>query len=190
MRLMLAIRAFFAILFGSPIPLELLPEPMELPPTIPPPPPQVVEKIVEVEKVVEKRVEVEKKGPSADAIAVRAISVFQSQGRLFDFLSEEIESYSDADIGAAVREIHRGCKKALHDHFKVTPVRSESEESTITIPEGFDPAEIRLVGNVVGKPPFSGTLKHKGWRVEEVRLPTIPEGPGQKIIIPAEVELT
>jgi hypothetical protein len=178
MRLMLAIRAFFAILFGSPIPFELLPEPKELPappPPPPPPPPQIIE--------------VEKKGPSPEAIAVRALAVFQTQGRLLDFLSEEIESYADADIGAAVREIHRGCKRALNDHFKITPVRTEDEDSVIHIPEGFDPAEIRLVGNVVGKPPFNGTLKHKGWRVVEVHLPNIPEGSGQKVIVPAEVEL-
>jgi hypothetical protein len=66
----------------------------------------------------------------------------------------------------------------------------EEEESMITVPEGYDPAEIRLVGNVVGRPPFSGTLKHKGWRVEEVRLPNIPEGNGARVIAPAEVELS
>lgn len=131
----------------------------------------------------------ETRRPTLEAAAVRALSIFQSEGRLLDFLSEEIDGYSDQEIGAAVREIHRGCRRALHDHFKLAPVRTEDEESMVTVPEGYDPAEIRLVGNVVGRPPFSGTLKHKGWRVEEVRLPHIPEGPSAAVVVPAEVEV-
>jgi hypothetical protein len=71
----------------------------------------------------------------------------------------------------------------------VTPVRAEAEEAPVTVPEGFDPAQIRLVGNVVGKPPFTGTLKHKGWQVTKVQLPRLPDGAGAKIVAPAEVEL-
>lgn len=190
MRLILAIRAFFAILFGLDLPEPLVervriqagggktPEALAPRATTPPPErptPAAPEK---------------PSGVGLEAAAVRAIAVFQAEGRLIDFLSEDIEAYSDAEVGAAVREIHRGCRRALKDHFKVAPVRTEAEESTITVPEGYDPAEIRLVGNVVGKPPFHGTLKHKGWRVEEVRLPHVPEGRGAKIVVPAEVELS
>src|SRR5215831_13764999 len=173
MHLLLAIRAFFYVLFGRRLPEEIATLALPPPPPPPPPPPAPVEKS-EPQKPTE--IVPERKGPAPEAIAVSAISIFQSEGRLLDFLFEDIEGYGDADIGAAVREIHRGCRRALEDHFKLAPVRSEAEESMITVPEGYDPAEIRLVGNVVGRPPFSGTLKHKGWRVEEVRLPKIPEG--------------
>jgi hypothetical protein len=190
MRLVLAIRAFFAILFGRPLAEEiaerLLPLPREQPATPPPSPPPVQAAPPPAPEPVAPA----PKTPAPDAVAVRAISIFQSEGRLLDFLLEDIDGYQDAEIGAAVREIHRGCRRALHDHFKVMPVRSEAEESMVTVPEGYDPAEIRLVGNVVGRPPFSGTLKHKGWRVEEVRLPNIPDGKGAKVIAPAEVELS
>jgi hypothetical protein len=188
MHLLLAIRAFFYVLLGRPLSEEIL--------TLALPPP---EQKREEEKPPEEKPSEEKPaapppqkdaGPAPEAVAVSAISIFQSEGRLLDFLFEDIEGYSDSDIGAAVREIHRGCRRALQDHFKLAPVRSEAEESMITVPEGYDPAEIRLVGNVVGRPPFSGTLKHKGWRVEEVRLPKIPEGRGAKVIAPAEVELS
>ncbi len=40
-------------------------------------------------------------------------------------------------------------------------------------------ARIRLTGNVVGEPPFNGTLRHHGWRVREVKLPELVRGDGE-----------
>jgi len=185
----LALRVFFYILIGKPIPIELLPQellPALPPPKVPPPPEPVM-----VEVPFDKRVTLDERpsGPPPESLAVAALSILQTEGRLLDFLSEAIDDFSDEDIGAAVREVHRGCKKALHDHFKLVPVRTEPEEEMITVPEGYDPSEIRLVGNVVGRPPFSGTLKHRGWRVEEVRLPKVQDGKAGMVVTPAEVEI-
>ena len=118
---------------------------------------------------------------------MQVLAVLQSEGRLLDFLSEEIDDYDDADIGAAVREVHRGCKKALADHFDLAPVRAEEEDALVSVEAGYDPAEVRLVGNIVGQPPFSGTLKHKGWRAVSVRLPKAAAG--ARVVQPAEVEV-
>lgn len=181
----LALRVFFYILFGRAIPIELLPE--ELRPQLPAP--QTPEaKVAPMPKPLELEPPPppSTKGPRPESVAVAALAILQSEGRLLDFLSENIDEYGDEDIGAAVREVHRGCKKALHDHFTLVPVRSEAEEEMITVPEGYDPGEIRLVGNVVGRPPFSGTLKHRGWRVEEVRLPKVTDA---MVVTPAEVEI-
>ena len=79
-----------------------------------------------------------------------------------------------SQIGAAVRDIHRGCRKSLHDYLTIEPVIAAAEEAQVTIPSDFDPAEIRLVGNVNGSPPFRGVLKHHGWRVRAVHLPLLP----------------
>lgn len=189
MRLILAIRAFLAALFGNPLPPELLPVP-QLPPPEPQKaaPPIIAEPKVEPQKVEPQKVDAPK-GPSPEAAAVTALGVLQSGGRLLDFLAEDIESYADADIGAAVREVHRGCRKALHEHFKLVPVRSEDEDATIAVPAGYDPRELRLVGNLVGQPPLNGKLKHKGWRASEVRLPQVGQGPNALVIAPAEVEV-
>ena len=46
-----------------------------------------------------------------------------------------------------------------------------------------------MTGNVVGQPPFTGTLQHKGWRVTAVRLPALTAGHDTRVIAPAEVEL-
>lgn len=123
------------------------------------------------------------------AVAAQTLGLLQAEGRLLDFLSEDISDYSDAEVGQVVREVHRGCNKALEDHFELEPVRPEAEEDAIHIGEDFDPGEIRVVGRVVDSPPFSGTLKHAGYRAKAVRLPRIRTGPSALVVSAAEVEV-
>ncbi len=133
--------------------------------------------------------------PSIDAAdqrrrgAVQVLAVLQREGRLLDFLSENIDSYSDGQIGAAVRDIHRGCRKALAEHIKVAPIRPEPDEATVRIAAGHDASQVRLVGQVTGRPPFEGTLRHHGWRSTQINLPDIPAGHDPTVICPAEVEI-
>ncbi len=108
---------------------------------------------------------------------LRVLALLQREGRLIDFVEEEIAAYSDAQIGAAARTVHDGCRKALREYVKLEPVRIEAEGAPIEIPAGFDPQAVRLTGNVVGNPPFRGVLRHHGWRS--------PDG----VVAPAEVEL-
>lgn len=121
---------------------------------------------------------------------LRILAVLQRDGRLVDFLEEDIDGYGDAEIGAAVRDIHRGCRKALHDYLAIEPVLAGAEESSVRIPADFDPAAVRLIGNVDAKPPFQGVLKHHGWRVRSVRLPVLPVArDDSSVLSPAEVEI-
>jgi Domain of unknown function (DUF2760) len=122
---------------------------------------------------------------------LRVLAVLQRDGRLVDFLEEEIDGYSDAQIGAAVRDIHRGCRKSLRDYLTIEPVINAAEEERVSIPTDFDPAAIRLVGNVNGAPPFHGILKHHGWRVRSVHLPLLPVARDDtSVLSPAEVEIS
>lgn len=121
--------------------------------------------------------------------ALQLLGLLQQEARFIDFIEDDIKSYSDADIGAAVRIVHEGCSKVLHDHFDVAPIRKEQEDSRVTIKAGFDPAEIRLTGNIVGKAPFKGTLVHRGWRVSSTRLPKLSDGHKVNVLASAEVEL-
>jgi hypothetical protein len=122
---------------------------------------------------------------------LRVLAVLQRDGRLVDFLEEEIDGYSDAQIGAAVRDIHRGCRKSLHDYLTIEPVIDAAEEQQVTVPVDFDPAAIRLVGNINGSPPFRGVLKHHGWRVRSVHLPLLPVARDDaSVLSPAEVEIS
>jgi hypothetical protein len=121
--------------------------------------------------------------------ALQLLALLQQEGRFVDFLQENVNTYSDAEIGGAARVVHEGCRKALQEHLTLAPVRSEEEGTHLTLQEGFDAAAIRLTGNVVGTAPFSGALVHRGWRVVDIKLPKIAEGHDVKILAPAEVEL-
>lgn len=186
----LAFVYFFRMLFGRKLPadaVKFLPEgaaPEQLPAKT-----EVVEKVVE--RVVEKKPE-----PREDKRAVHhrdgalaLLALLQREGRLVDFLREPLDGFSDADIGAAARDVHRGCKKVLEQHLAMEAVMPGEEEAKVSVPKGFDPAEIRLIGEAKGEPPFKGTLRHHGWRVTETKLPALAEGIDRAVIAPAEVEL-
>jgi hypothetical protein len=121
--------------------------------------------------------------------ALQLLGLLQKEARFIDFVEENIGPYSDAEIGAAARIVHDGCRKVLNEFFELEPIRPESENTRLTLPKGFDASSIRLMGNVVGEPPFTGTLIHRGWRSMRVKLPKISEGHNVNIIAQAEVEL-
>jgi hypothetical protein len=125
--------------------------------------------------------------PSNDA-ALQLLALLQREGRLIDFLQQDVTAFPDADIGAAARVVHDGCKKALAAHFDIKPVRGEREGGPVTL-EVVEPNAVKLVGNVSGSAPFRGTLRHRGWRVESLRLPKLVAGYDPYVLAPAEVEL-
>ncbi|NLI83556.1 MAG: DUF2760 domain-containing protein [Deltaproteobacteria bacterium] len=127
--------------------------------------------------------------PSPQA-AVQILSILQRQGRLIDFLQEDLTPYDDSQIGAAVRSIHQGCREALQEHMDLKPIFGEPEGEPVSVPAGFDSRAVRLTGNVSGDPPFKGTLRHRGWRVERLELPrATTEQTKDWVIAPAEVEI-
>jgi Domain of unknown function (DUF2760) len=127
------------------------------------------------------------KKPSGEPL--RLLAILQREGRLLDFLLEDISAYQDAQVGAAVRDIHRGCRKAVDEHLVLERILAGDEGQPVTVPTGFDPAAIRLTGNVTGQPPFTGTLQHHGWRVKELKLPDVGTGRDAFVVAPAEVSL-
>lgn len=127
--------------------------------------------------------------PPSPAPALRLLALLQQEGRFVDFLKEDIDGYSDAQIGAAVRSIHAGCRKALNERIDLERIFTAEDGSEVVIEPGFDPAAVRLTGNVSGTPPFRGTLQHAGWRAAKVVLPQSPGDLDPTIIAPAEVEI-
>ena len=127
--------------------------------------------------------------PKPSGAPLRMLILLQREGRLVDFLLEDINSYSNDQVGAAVRDIHRQCQSALKEHLVLSPIFTEAEGETVQVPTGFDPSIVQLTGNVTGQPPFHGSLKHHGWRVREIKLAPPPEGQDEFILQPAEVEL-
>lgn len=182
MRLSFAFRCFFSLLSEGKIPQEILqavssrdPEGSQNPATT-------------------ATAAAEKQGgevSSADALdrAVQILALLQRDGRLIDFLEEDVSSYPDGQLGAAVRTIHSSCREVLDRYVTLEPVLASDEDHLVTVPAGFDPAAIKLVGNVSGAPPVRGLLRHRGWRVSQVKLPSLPHGAGRSIVAPAEVEV-
>ena len=200
-RIAIAIGSFFAILGNARLASDITRlrggEALagDVPP-VPPVPPKEVRIEVPVEKIVEVRVEVpvekivetvvEKR---VDASALQLLGLLQREARFVDFVQEDVVGYTDAEVGAAARVVHEGCRKVLGAHFSIAPVRYEPEGSRVTLAAGFDATEVRLTGNVVGHAPFTGTLGHRGWRVTEARLPQLTDDKAAAILAQAEVEL-
>ena len=200
-RLVLAFQCFFLILFGKKLPSaarSFLPETTTPAPQIAPPAeiakpaPELAGKEVAAPA---KEIKAAPERPKISAAqnhrdgALALLALLQREGRLVDFLREPLDGFSDADIGAAARDVHRGCRKVLDQHLSLEPVMPGSEEARVDVPKGFDPAEIRLIGEAQGEPPFRGTLRHHGWRVVDAKLPALAEGVDRTVIAPAEVEL-
>ncbi len=117
------------------------------------------------------------------------LAALQREGRLVDFLQQDIGGFPDEEVGTAARVVHTGCNKVLKQYFEFEPAAPQAEGSAITIPAGFDAQRIRLTGNVSGQPPFRGNLKHHGWVAKQIKLPAPSETLDARIVAPAEVEL-
>ncbi len=172
-RVSLAFRTFFAILGGGEAPRE---ETAEQPGRAAPLPAREAPREI---------------APAAESTdrAVQMLAILQRDGRLIDFFTEEIAPYTDAQIGAAVRDLHQSCRQALDRYFKLEPIIASDEGEPVTVHDPIDAASIKLIGNVVGSPPLRGVLRHRGWRATAVNLPPLPEGAGRAVIAPAEVEI-
>jgi hypothetical protein len=120
--------------------------------------------------------------------AVQLLAILQRDGRLVDFLQEDLSGYSDAQVGTAVRDVHANCRLVLERYLPVEPVLADEEGSPTTIGATVDPASVRLVGNV-GRQQGRGTVRHRGWRVGRIGLPPLPDGSARLVVAPAEVEV-
>ncbi len=139
------------------------------------PPPSTLDKVDEVQAVT-------------STGALQLLTLLQREGRFVDFVEQEITAFGDADIGAAARLVHEGCRRALHGHGRIVSVRSEAEGAALTLERAS--ADVKLVGNVAGSAPFRGVLRHRGWRVEELTLPRLIGAHDPTLVAPAELELS
>lgn len=179
MRMIIAFKAFFLVLFNGEVARAVAkalakPEPAaavpakEAAPKAKPTPPA--------------------KPARSDALTL--LAALQREGRLIDFVKEPIDAYTDAQVGAAARQVHRDCGQVLQRLFDLQPVRSEPEGASVELPAGFDADRCRVTGNVTGQPPFRGCLVHHGWEARQCQLPAWTGGEGAaKVVAPAEVEV-
>jgi hypothetical protein len=184
-RIWLAIRVFFLVLFNREV-AQLVAEAMERRKAgLAEPAPQA--------KVEKKPAPAPKPTPAprpARSEAVTLLATLQREARLIDFIKESLDGYEDAQIGAAVRDVHRDCAKVLERLFAIRPIEAQEEGAAVNVPAGFDAGRYRLTGNVVGDPPFRGNLMHHGWEATTVQLPAWSGSESAvRVIAPVEVEL-
>ncbi len=182
-RVAFAFRCFFSILLHGEIPNDIAHNRVQPAGPVPQAPAVAVPSVSRLKQVEQ---------PASEAFdrAVQMLALLQRDGRLIDFLAENISAYPDAQLGAAVRTIHETCRQVLDHYVKLEPILNSEEDQPVTVQVGFDPAAIKLLGNMAGEPPVRGVLRHKGWRVKEVNLPPLPQGAGRLVVAPAEVELS
>jgi hypothetical protein len=125
----------------------------------------------------------------AESEIVAFFALLQEKGRLVDFLMDDIAGYEDAEVGAAARVVHQGCRQILDEYFKISAISEAQEGAQVTLPAGYPTDQYRIVGKLAGEPPFTGTLLHKGWKTDSVKLPRILTSGKLPAIAPAEVEL-
>jgi hypothetical protein len=163
-RISLAFRSFFSILFGGNLPSDIA---------------QAFgySKVVPIKPAPAPKPQA---GPADGAVQI--LSILQRDARLVDFLMEDISSYSDEQVGAAVRDVQENSRTALQRYLKLAPVIDGVEGTYTKTAEN-----VKLIGNVPanGKAP-GGTLRHKGWRADKVDLPVAPPG---NVLAPAEIEI-
>ncbi|HEY1469868.1 MAG TPA: DUF2760 domain-containing protein [Candidatus Acidoferrum sp.] len=182
-RVAFAFRCFFSILFHADIPNDIVEKLVK-------PAGPVSQMPTAAQPSVSRPNAVERPASEAFDRAVQMLALLQRDGRLIDFLAENISGYPDAQLGAGVRTIHEACRQVLEHYVKLEPILNFEEDQPVTVQGGFDPACIKLIGNVAGEPPIRGVLRHKGWHVKEVHLPPLPQGAGRMVVAPAEVELS
>jgi Domain of unknown function (DUF2760) len=182
-RVVSAFQCFFFILFHGVIPSDAAQKLLKPAGPVPQAPPAAPPSVAPLQEV---------QPPASEMFnrAVQMLALLQRDGRLIDFLAENISVYPDAQLGAAVRTIHESCRVALDRYVKLEPILDSAEDQPVTVQAGFNAEAVKLIGNVAGEPPLRGVLRHKGWRVKEVNLPPLPEGAGRMIVAPAEVELS
>lgn len=182
-RIVLAFRSFFAILFAGRLPADIAQEFGFTQPT----PQRAAKPAPAAAKPAPAPKPVAQAQPSDGALQI--LGILQRDSRLIDFLMEDISSYSDEQVGAAVRNLHEQSRESLNRYLTLAPV-IDGVEGSFTKLDTNDPSTVKLLGNVPvsGKAP-GGVLRHKGWRAQRIDLPAIPATQTTSIIAPAEVEI-
>jgi Domain of unknown function (DUF2760) len=175
MRLVLAIRTFFAVLFDARMAAavkQVLPGAQGQVSTTP-----------AVETELPRAAESPRR---SDAITL--LEALQREARLVDIVKEPLGDYTDAQIGAAARDVLGDCLAVLDRFFALKPISEENEGAELEVPASLDPGRYRLTGNISAEPPSKGKLVHSGWLATQCELPTW-SGSKQSALVVAPIEL-
>ena len=122
--------------------------------------------------------------------ALTLLSALQREARFVDLVQESLDGYSDAQIGAAARDVLRDCRKTLDRMFALQPLLSQPESAAVEVPAGYEPNGFRVTGQSAQQPPLQGQLVHPGWQATTCQVPSWTGSHESSLIVaPAEVEV-
>lgn len=182
MRLWLAIRSLFAVLFNAQVAAQVRSALDGSVAPAAPKPETTPEKPAPLSKATAR-------SPVRND-AITFLAALQRDARFLDIVQEPLDSYTDAQIGAAARDVLRNCATVVERLFAPQPALAQEEGSDVEVPSGYDPLRFRLVGSASGNPPFRGKLAHHGWLATRCELPTFSGNQSSaNVIAPIEVEI-
>ena len=157
MRLWIAIRAFFAVVFDRQLAEQ-------------------IRSVLDSDAVMavpkqEPSAELPRQGvpqPPGRDPAVTLLSTLQREARLVDLIQEDLSQYSDAQVGAAARPCLQQCAGVLARLFELQPVVVATEGELVDVGENASPIRYQWVGEGTSA---SGKLVHHGWQATKVELP-------------------
>jgi hypothetical protein len=127
---------------------------------------------------------------SSRSDALILMAALQREARLIDFLMEPLDDYSDVQVGAAVRDVHRDSRAVLDRLFAMTAVIDEAEGTSVSLGEEVEAGRVRLTGAPPGSGPRTGRLVHHGWEATKCELPSwTGSAATARVLAPAEVEV-
>jgi hypothetical protein len=127
---------------------------------------------------------------AARSEALTFLAALQREARFLDIIQEPLSNYSDAQVGAAARDVLKNSASVVERFFGIRALIAQEEGSTVEVPTGYDPHRFRVVGNVSGNPPFRGQLTHHGWIASKCDLPAWSgSSESVSVIAPVEVEV-
>ena len=122
--------------------------------------------------------------------ALTLLATLQREARFVDFIMEPLDQYTDAQIGVAVRDIHRDCAKVIHRIFGLRPIVTESEGTSVELKAGFDANRFRVLGETRSGELLRARVIHRGWEATRCDLPTWTGTSAAALVIaPAELQL-
>lgn len=124
---------------------------------------------------------------AARSEAITLLSTLQREARLVDLICEPLEEFSDAQIGAAAREVLKDSRLALDRLFGIKPLAEQEEGQSTDVNSSLSPTRVRLIGKATGS---RGVIVHRGWQATKCEMPIWKGDRSDSLILaPTEVEV-
>ena len=90
---------------------------------------------------------------------------------------DDINAYNDAQVGAAARVVHAGCKSVLQEHFSIQPAaHGRRRDRRCRSPPAMPPTSTGWSARSPARRRSPGVLVHRGWKTDMVKLPQLLRG--------------